>query len=149
MSELKVNKILVPTDFSAAVGEAEQAAMVMAKTFHASVDLLHVITMTAIVTPPADVTALHAMLPELLKQVKANLDLEAGRFRDAGIPCEAKSVEGRPHSEIVRHARENSADLIVMATHGHGGLAHAVLGSVTERVLHKAGCPVLVIPVRA
>jgi nucleotide-binding universal stress UspA family protein len=149
MSGLKINKILVPTDFSEAVGEAEKAAMVMAKTFGASVDLLHVITMTAIVTPPADVTALHAMLPELTKQVQAKLDLVAGRFRDAGIPCEEKSVEGRPHSEILRYAHETSADLIVMSTHGHGGIAHAVLGSVTERVLHRAGCPVLVVPVRA
>ena len=50
--------------------------------------------------------------------------------------------------EIVKRALEMPADLIVMGTHGHSGLAHAVLGSVTERVLHRSACPVLVVPLR-
>ncbi len=69
-------------------------------------------------------------------------------MRAAGVPCDTKAVDGSPATEIVRRAQQINADLIVMGTHGHGGLAHAVLGSVTERVLHKAHCPVLVVPVR-
>jgi nucleotide-binding universal stress UspA family protein len=52
---------------------------------------------------------------------------------------------GQPPAEIVRFAKEESMDLIVMASHGHSGLEHALLGSVTEKVLRKAHCSVLVV----
>jgi len=61
------------------------------------------------------------------------------------VLCDTHSIEGTPHTEIVKRAQEIGADLIVMGSHGHGGLAHAVLGSVTERVLHRTPCPVLVV----
>jgi universal stress protein A len=54
-------------------------------------------------------------------------------------------VVGRPSAAIVQDAKTRQADLIVMATHGRGGFAHFVLGSVAERVLRTAPCPVLTV----
>jgi nucleotide-binding universal stress UspA family protein len=53
--------------------------------------------------------------------------------------------EGSPFYEIIQHAKEKNVDLIVMGTHGHSGLAHVLLGSVTEKVVRKSPCPVLTI----
>jgi nucleotide-binding universal stress UspA family protein len=149
MSQLDLHKILVPTDFSPAARVATRSAVEMAKLFGASIDLLHVTTMVPVLPPPVDLVAFETMLPELMRRVQTGLDDEVKRVREAGVVCEGKLVDGTPHSEIVRYARENSIDMIVMATHGHGGLAHAILGSATERVLHRAHCPILVIPVRS
>ena len=55
-------------------------------------------------------------------------------------------LEGTTHEEIVREARDSAADLIVIGTHGRRGLAHAMLGSVAERVVQRASCPVLSVP---
>jgi universal stress protein A len=135
MQDMKIRKILVPTDFSDAAGGALRTAMGMARTFQASIGLFHV-------------TATVAMIPDLSQRVQEHLDEEAKRVRAEGITCETGFAEGTPHTEIVRRAQDLGVDLIVMGTHGHGGLTHAVLGSVTERVLHRAHCPVLVVPVR-
>ena len=54
-------------------------------------------------------------------------------------------LTGSPFLEIIQYAKENNVDLIVMGTHGHSGLVHVLLGSVTERVVRKAPCPVLTI----
>ncbi len=68
--------------------------------------------------------------------------------RLAGRDVETVIRQGTAHQEIVRMAEERKADLIVMGMHGHGFLVHALAGSTTERVLHKAPCPVLVVPHR-
>jgi nucleotide-binding universal stress UspA family protein len=52
---------------------------------------------------------------------------------------------GRPFAEIIAYAREHAIDLIVMATHGRGAIAHVLLGSTTEKVVRKSSCPVLTI----
>jgi nucleotide-binding universal stress UspA family protein len=56
---------------------------------------------------------------------------------------------GRPFAEVVRFALENSIDLIILATHGRGGFAHALLGSTTEKIVRKAHCPVLTVRAEA
>jgi nucleotide-binding universal stress UspA family protein len=146
MDDAKIRRILVPTDFSDAAGEAVQAAVVLARAFDAGIELLHVTATVAFLPPPADLVPLSVLMPDLSKQVRERLTEEGKRVQAAGIPCETNSREGSPHTEIVERAQEMGADLIVMGTHGHGGVAHAVLGSVTERVLHKSRCPVLVVP---
>jgi len=148
MEDMTIRKILVPTDFSDAAGGALRIAIGMARTFQASIELIHVTATVAILPPPIDVVAFAAMIPDLSQRVQDHLDEEAKRVRAEGIACETGFAEGTPHAEIVRRAQDLGVDLIVMGTHGHGGLSHAVLGSVTERVLHRAHCPVLVVPVR-
>jgi universal stress protein A len=68
--------------------------------------------------------------------------------REAGIPCETAMLIGSAVQEIVKRAKDTSADLIVMGTHGRSGLAHALLGSNAERVIQHAPCPVLIVPRR-
>jgi len=148
MENVKIRRILVPTDFSDAAGEAVQAAAVLARAFDAGIELLHVTATVALLPPPVEIVPFSVLMPDLAKRVEARLTEEAQRLRTAGIPCDTHTREGSPHTEIVRRAQEVGADLIVMGTHGHGGLAHAVLGSVTERVLHRTRCPVLVVPLR-
>ena len=69
-------------------------------------------------------------------------------FVAAQLPGEAVEtlvLTGAPHEAIVRHAGEHDVDLIVCATHGHGSIGHVLMGSTTERILHRAPCPVLVV----
>ena len=63
----------------------------------------------------------------------------------AGVKADIVIRRGYPAAEILQMAEEGGFDLIVMATHGHSGLEHALLGSITEKVLRKAHCPVLVV----
>jgi len=58
---------------------------------------------------------------------------------------ETAFLEGRPFVEIIRYAREKAVGLVVIATHGRTGLTHALFGSVAEKVVRKAPCPVLVV----
>jgi universal stress protein A len=146
MENARIRRILVPTDFSDAAGEAVQAAVVLARAFDAGIELVHVTATVALLPPPMDVVPFSVLMPELSQRER--LTEEAQRVQAAGIPCDTNSREGSPHLEIIKRAQELGADMIVMGTHGHGGLAHAVLGSVTERVLHKSRCPVLVVPLR-
>jgi nucleotide-binding universal stress UspA family protein len=63
--------------------------------------------------------------------------------------CHSKLLRGRPHSEIIRYAKENNIDLIVLSSHGLSGLEHVLFGSTAERVLRESPCHVLVIRTRA
>ncbi len=69
----------------------------------------------------------------------------AEHLADAGFPVMTEVQMGRPFIEIIRYAREKKIDLIVLGTHGRSGLKHVLLGSVAERVVRKAPCPVLTI----
>ena len=148
MERAQFRRILVPTDFSHPAKQAVRAAEALALVFDAGLELLHVTTSVTMLPPPVEMVPFTTLVPDIARQVQERLDEEAKRVRAAGVPCGTKSMDGSPATEIVRRAQEIEADLIVMGTHGHGGLAHAVLGSVTERVLHKSQCPVLVVPVR-
>ena len=67
---------------------------------------------------------------------------------EAGVRCEPARLAGRPDAEIGARATSTHAELIVMGTHGRSGLAHALLGSVAERVVQHARCAVLIVPKR-
>jgi nucleotide-binding universal stress UspA family protein len=73
------------------------------------------------------------------------LDLELEKVREAGVEAEGEVREGLPSDAIVAAAQQWGADLIVMGTRGHTGLEHVLLGSVAERTLHKAPCPVMTV----
>ncbi len=145
---IKLSKILCPTDFSDLSLKALQYARAFATTFGAQVHCLHVV----------DEAYLHwnAIGPEGAPIVPAVDDLTSlarthmQRFADEHLiglkyaPI-LKVVAGRPDLEIVQYALESTIDLIVIGTHGRGGLAHALLGSTAEKVVQKSGCPVLVV----
>ncbi len=73
------------------------------------------------------------------------LDKIVGRLRDGGLKARSLLRVGAPFLEIINAAQTENADLIVMGTHGRSGLAHVLLGSVAERVVQKAACPVLTV----
>jgi nucleotide-binding universal stress UspA family protein len=101
-----------------------------------------------VLPPPIDMVSLSTVFPNALEKMTEALEARAARVREAGITCDVELMEGSAHVEIVAFAEKVGAELIVIGTHGRGGLAHAVLGSVTERVIHRATSPILVVPDR-
>jgi nucleotide-binding universal stress UspA family protein len=136
-------KILVATDFSPGSDEALDHAIDLAKQTGASLDLFYVLEPSALEIPlgltPNDGGALIATIDRELTQ-------RAARAAAAGLPCHTNTAEGGAATEIVQRARDLGADLVVIGTHGRRGLAHALLGSVAERVVQHAPCPVLTVP---
>jgi nucleotide-binding universal stress UspA family protein len=145
LGDLKL--ILVPTDFSEASAVALRAAIRLAQTFHAAIEVFHVdLDPSLVLPPPADVVVRPAAFERLLATTAERLERAVAEVHQAGVTCTSTSEVGRSYSTIVEQARRSGADLIVMGTHGRHGLKHALVGSVAERVVEHAGCPVLVVP---
>jgi nucleotide-binding universal stress UspA family protein len=121
-------RILVPHDFSETSEAAMQYATELARIFGATLYVLH----------GSEAAVDDARRERLLKTVTTR---DRSEFNpNFEVQC------GAPLTEIVRYARERDIDLIVMGTHGRGFMAHAVMGSVTEKVVRNAVCPVLALP---
>ncbi len=138
---------LVPTDFSSCASKAAETALMLAKSFGGRVLFLHVLDMYPFYTYAYGVEA-GASLP-IPPPTPEEVEEEWQRFL-SGLPlekveCEKRTEEGQADTAIVQRAEESQADLIVMGTHGRGGLAHMLLGSVAEKVARAASCPVLTI----
>jgi nucleotide-binding universal stress UspA family protein len=130
-------RILVPTDFSAPSDAALAYARVLAGTFGPSLHLLHVLDnvfLRAVLADPRDQET------AALGQLRDRLTAE-DRTRLHALPVVERSDE--PADEIVSYARTRDIDLIVMGTHGRGGMAHLLMGSVAEKVVRGAPCPVV------
>ena len=160
--------LLVPTDFSEPADNALRYAIEEAALHHAKVTLLHVL-------PPDTRTDVHYVTGEAAPGPPGGLDPAAGgrvggsaflsqpevvrrdrseealtQLRDLAAnafpgPWQAEVAMGHPAETIVRVAQERSADLIIMSTHGRTGLQHVLLGSVAEKVVRLAPCPVLTV----
>jgi nucleotide-binding universal stress UspA family protein len=144
-----IKRILVPIDFSESSSEAVELAITIARTFKARIELLHVFVEPVYALPaPIEVVTFPIDMERIYSEVERLLTRDRERVRAAEVDCESVTLTGRPHAEIVAYALKSEADLVVMGTHGRGGLGHAILGSVAERVVHKAPCPVLVVPMR-
>jgi nucleotide-binding universal stress UspA family protein len=122
----RIQQILVATDFSEQADAALRVASTYARALGARIHLLHVIS-----RDEADVTG-------LLADAKAALGPD--------VPVSIASMGGDPAMEIVRHAASLGVDLIVLGTHGRTGVSRVLLGSVADRVMRAAPCPVLVVP---
>jgi nucleotide-binding universal stress UspA family protein len=137
-------KVLVATDFSEGSDVAIDRAIEMATQSGAAVEIIHVVEPAE--EFPFGTAYFQADYAALYARVHLELSRRADRFRAAGLACETKIVDGNASTQIVARGRDIGADLIVVGTHGHTGLAHAVLGSVAERVVRRASCPVLTVP---
>lgn len=137
-------RILVATDFSTASDEALDRAIGLAQRSGATLEILHVVELAEEI--PFGATAFDSDYGVFYANVDRQLSVRADRSTRAGVPCETKIIEGSAAVEISRRAREIGADLIVVGTHGRTGLAHVVLGSVAERIVRHATCPVLTVP---
>jgi nucleotide-binding universal stress UspA family protein len=139
-----VSRILVPLDGSPLAEEALVPAGELAAALGAELTLLTVIEPLYDADPVG--FPYHAADPEVDRtQARHYLDTVADRRLPSGVPARPQVVIDRPSSSIARIARARDADLIVMATHGHGGLARLLLGSVAVVTLQRAGLPILLV----
>lgn len=145
---ISISKVLVPTDFSELSLCAVTYARGFAQTFGAQIHCLHVVDEAyqywAAIGPES------APVGPAVEDIRSHAENHMQHFADehlVGMKYQpvTKVITGRPWAEIVQYALEKTVDLVIVATHGRGGLAHALLGSTTEKVVRKAPCPVLVV----
>lgn len=146
---LDIRRILCPVDFSDASRHALDHAVVIAGWYGASLTALHVSTPAFPLQPPVLFTDLPTAAPT--EADREHVELQLRRWVETagalGLTTEVLFGEGHnPARSILTYAASLPADLIVMGTHGRGGFERLVLGSVTEKVLRKATCPVLTVP---
>jgi nucleotide-binding universal stress UspA family protein len=144
---IPIKRILVPTDFSEPSDEALAYARQLADAFGSSLHVLHVLEDLAAHawTTEVYVSALPGAREEMERQARERLDRLLSPAQRAKYLAEIALRFGSPFVEIVRYARDEQIDLIVLGTHGRGAIAHMLLGSVAERVVRKAPCPVLTV----
>jgi nucleotide-binding universal stress UspA family protein len=150
---LPIKKILCPTDFSEPSYEALKYGVELASHFGAEICLVYV--MQEVPRPTwalqlySDPEVYEMEITEYEQALHGNALRKANEVIEQRLPKDAKSraivAQGDTAAEIARIAEEEHADLIVIATHGMTGWRHLVFGSVTEKVLRLAGCPVLTI----
>jgi universal stress protein A len=144
-SLFKIQKILVPIDFSRCSEKGLHYARAFAGQFKASLVLAHVVQFNPIPGTEFSEVDFPAVEQRVLQQSKEELEKTAAALRSDDLNIETLLREGRPATEIASIARETNADLIIISTHGHTGLKHVLLGSVAENVVRHAPCPVLVV----
>ena len=143
---ISIRRILFPTDFSAPAAEAKQYAMSLADRFGAELHLLHVVPL---VVPYPDAASPWVMAEnEIQRQVEASDRRLASELDSTWSQQHVvihKAVMGLAVDEILSYAKDQEIDLIVVGTHGHSGLARLLIGSVAEKLVRTASCPVLTV----
>lgn len=152
---MKLSRILAPTDFSRFSGFALEWAANLAEALRAELVLLHVVPEEegkiieevigegAAVQIPRGVR--ENVLTERQKKFREQFNIVLPDYLKKSIKVEEILSIGVPFLEIIKTAKEKDVDLIVMGTHGRTGLSHVLIGSVAEKVVHHAHCPVLTI----
>ena len=142
-----MKNILVAVDFSGVTDAVMDAATKMGRALGADVCLVHV------ASPDPDFLGFQTG-PQVVRDQVAHhwheehrqLQSFADTMKQKGINAKALLIQGMTADKILEEAAQNKADLIILGSHGHGALHHVLLGSVSEGVLKKAPCPVLVVP---
>ena len=145
---IDIGRILCPIDFSDFSRRALDHAVAIAKRYESTITLLHVSALvpTAVYPPGSVVLSTALLTPADREAVLAAMQRFAEAEVGTAIPIEFDIAEGFAAAEILTKADSLPADLLVMGTHGRSGFERLILGSVTEKVLRKAGCPVLTVP---
>lgn len=139
--------IVAAVDFSAVTYYVVEAARELAEALKTKVLLLHVIA------PPVNVVTYDMPAEAFIDELKFATE-QSARKLDAlkkvldadGIEVELKTIQGHAVEEILKEADERGASYIVMGSHGHGALYELLAGSTTHGVLHKANCPIVILP---
>lgn len=143
---MEIQTILVPYDFSEHSEQALTWALALAERWDAKVVLFNVVSVFALAPDPDGMSVLD--LPrieaEMVSGAEQQLRNLAVAKESSAVKVKCKAVVGYPFWEICQEAEREHADLIVMGSHGRTGLSHVLLGSVAERVVRYAPCPVLV-----
>jgi nucleotide-binding universal stress UspA family protein len=143
---MEIRLILAPTDFSEFSKQALRNALGLAQIFEAKLLLLNVVE-----PPPFPVEGIVPsnlganLLDDLERRASHELAAVILEAQDTKVDVTRRVVVGIPYRKIIEVAEEEKADLIIMATHGRTGLSHLIIGSVAERIVRTAPCPVLTI----
>jgi nucleotide-binding universal stress UspA family protein len=145
---IQLARIVCPTDFSPTSSRAVDYAATLAESFGAELVLLHIIPeMTYPIRSFGMSYSLEHIQEELHEKAKESLERRADEAKQAkpGLNVRCALRDGEAHEETLALATEESADMIVMGTHGHTGITHALLGSTAEKVVRLSSCPVLTV----
>jgi nucleotide-binding universal stress UspA family protein len=143
---MQFRHILAPTDFSEYSKKAVASALELAKKFGAKLTILHVIEL-----PPYPVEGYvpssmsQTFMDDLERQATTDLAQVTPEAEAAGVEVARVVGVGTPYRKIIDTAEAEQVDLIVMATAGRTGFSHLIMGSIAERVVRTASCPVLTI----
>ena len=141
---MSTQHILIPIDFSAYADRALDFAMALASKLPARLTLLHVIQIIPLGLAEGGAPLPYTYIETLEAEVQQSLETYRQRVQEAGLDCDIMVVHGIPFQSIIDVARDQQVDLIIMGTHGRTGLKHILLGSVAEKVVRLAPCPVLI-----
>jgi len=138
------DRILVPTDGSAGVERAVEHAVGLAEKHGATVEALYVVNAATFGGLPME-TSWEGISSVLREEGHEAVERVEEIAEERGVDVETRIVEGMPSRTICEHADSEGCDLIVMGTHGRGGIDRLLMGSVTERVVRTAEPPVLTV----
>lgn len=148
MQQCAVQKILVPTDLSKCSEPAICLALSMARGLGAAITFLYVwppeFTFEADLKASQD-EVFREKRDEILAEHKRALEAFVAKFDTSGIDVTCALKSGPPFLEIIMAAKEIDASMILMGTHGRSGLAQVFIGSVAEKVVRRAHCPVMTV----
>jgi nucleotide-binding universal stress UspA family protein len=145
---MTIRRIFVPIDFSDSSMQALDYAIDLGRTLGAEITVLFVVEPIYFATP-GDLYGTSANLGMLLEEQRRTAREEMRkldeRLKKRGVDIKTVLGSGVPHEVIVETAKARKADLVVMGTHGRSGLSHLLMGSVAEKVVRSASCPVLTV----
>jgi nucleotide-binding universal stress UspA family protein len=143
---MDIHCILVSFDFSKYSEKAFAWALAMAEQWGARLRLLHVVLLP---TYPPNLLGVHFNVADveasLQPDAEARIQEVVSRAGQPAVPIDTQVIRGEPFTDICRVAEQEKIDLIIMGSQGRTGLSHVLLGSVAERVVRYAPCPVLVV----
>lgn len=144
---VELKKICCPHDFSDAADHALVYALTLAQQFGAQLHLLHVVQeiVQAVPEPGLSVLPTEEIMRDLEKGAASGLEKMVTEEWRQKVSVVRTVLHGSPFREINRYAKQQEIDLIIVGTHGRTGIAHLLMGSVAEKVVRTAPCPVLTV----
>jgi nucleotide-binding universal stress UspA family protein len=143
---MNLQRILHPTDFSEHASHALHYALELSDRFDAELHLLHVLEVHVSSTPQF---GMGLALPSNFHESEEAAERALDKLLDPDWAASHRVVpatrQGNAFVEVIRYARDQEIDVIVLSTHGRTGLSHILMGSVAERVVRKSPCPVLTV----
>lgn len=143
---MHINRIALATDFSPQARRAGDVAIELATRLRVPLLMVSAFQIPVYPLPEGAVIAGAPTIADILARLSHDLSVDKAAALERGAPTvDTLAVEGPPASEIVRVAKERGCDLIVIGSHGRGGVSRMILGSVADRVMRTAHCPVMVV----
>ncbi|MEB2309661.1 MAG: universal stress protein [Candidatus Brocadiaceae bacterium] len=142
---ISIRNILCPIDYSVYSEMALKYAIEFAEKYQAKLYLMHVLDIRVYDINNPELYNINVVDEETVEKLRERLLRCVNEDTRGRISVEALIIQGVPFAEIIKVSKEYRIDLIVIGTHGRTGLSHAIMGSVAEKIVRKAPCPVLTI----